>query len=82
MSKAIISIGYRQFVMDVKDAVTIAEVFAKAERYESKYHKEEDGGTRFYVYDVDANDGSEMSITLLNDAVYRTAKLAGKPPKD
>lgn len=77
MSKAILRLGYNDYVLDLKDAVTIAEMFSKAERYESKYIS--GSGSTHHIY---ANEDSEMgSIKLVSEDFYRMAKLAGKPDK-
>lgn len=78
MTKAIVRMGYDKYVMDAEDALTIHEILAKAERYGSKYQRNEDGGTLHYVWQQDATD--EMrSFELMPDNLYRMAKLAGKP---
>jgi len=78
MTKAIVRMGYDKYVMDAEDALAIHEILAKAEHYSSKYQSKDDGGTLHYVYPQDATD--EMrSFELMPDALYRMAKLAGKP---
>lgn len=83
MTKAIIRIGYREYVVDAKDALTFHEILAKAERYERKYRTEDAGGSLYYIWEQDEQDGDQSNtIQLLSDNLYRMAKLAGKPPKD
>lgn len=77
VSKAIISMGYTQYVVDLKDAVAIAEALSKAEVYEEKYVKDADNTHHIYP-----NTKSLGSISLMSDDLYRMAKLAGKPGKD
>ena len=76
MSKAIVSIGYKSYVMDAKDALAVAEVMANAERYESKYTSA--GGTVYHIWKQDG-DESTIPLQVLPDELYRMAKLAGKP---
>lgn len=76
--KATISIGYRTYVMDAEKAITLLEMLSDAEVYESKW----DGKTTaYYVYPQDNNDHIR-ELRILPDALYRMAKLAGKPVKD
>lgn len=77
MSKAVISLGYSKYVLDLKDAVAIAEMVCKAEVYEEKYTKE--AGTTHHIY---PNTKTLGTISLLSDDLYRMAKLAGEPGKD
>lgn len=74
MAKAILTIGYTDYVMDLKDAVTIAEMLSKAERYENKYVS--GGPNTQHIYE---NDKELGSIKLISDSLYQMAKLAGKP---
>jgi hypothetical protein len=76
MSKVVISIGYRSYVMDAKDALAVAEAMASAERYDTKYVK--DGDSMHHIWQ---QDGSEDNTTmkLISNEMYRMAKLAGKP---
>jgi hypothetical protein len=79
--KAVIQLGYRDYVMEAKDALAILEIVATAERYETKWRKEEDGGTSYHVWTATpARDGN--ALRLISDDQYRIAKLAGEPPKD
>lgn len=80
MSKAVLRLGYTSYVMDLRDAVTITEIMAQAEVYESKYAG---GKSSHHIY---ANQSSEldggMTIKLIPDEFYRMAKLAGAPTKE
>jgi len=79
--KAVIQLGYREYVMEAKDALAILEAISTAERYETKWRKEEDGGTSYHVWtDTPARDGN--TLRLISDDQYRIAKLAGEPPRD
>ena len=74
----IVELGYTKYVMSNKDAVTIADILEKAELYEQKWRKEEDGGTTYHVYDND----KQFTLTTLSGSLYNMAKLAGKPFKE
>lgn len=78
MSKAIVKFGYTDYVMDLKDAVAVAEMLSKAELYDNKYVS--GGDSTHHIY---ANDKHDMgTLKLISDDFYRMAKLAGKPTKD
>lgn len=80
MSKVIVDIGYRSYVLDAQDAVTIANMLGKAERYEAKWHSKtetEDSRHTHHIYWDSASDAPNMRI--LNDDAYKMYKLAGKP---
>jgi hypothetical protein len=78
MAKMIISIGYKEYVMDTVKAMAVAEALGEAEFYESKYRNSEDGGTTHHVWEQDANEAASISLRLLPNNLYRLAKLAGK----
>jgi len=75
MTMAIITIGYNGYVLPLKDAVVVAELLGKAERYENKYRSGAD--STHHVYTETKDDLG--TIRLLSDAFYQGAKLAGKP---
>jgi hypothetical protein len=78
MTKAIVKFGYTDYVMELKDAVSLAELLSKAEIYDSKYVS--GAGSTHHIY---ANDANEVgTIKMISDDFYRMAKLAGKPTKD
>ena len=76
MSKAIISIGYTQYVVNTTDAVKLADILMGAERYEDKWVK--DVGNTHHIWEQDEllNFGI---IRAIPDSVYKMYKLAGKP---
>lgn len=75
MAKGIITLGYTDYVLDLKDVVTISEIMGKAELYESKYAS--GSGSTYHIYE---NSSKELAtIKLISDDFYRLAKLAGKP---
>lgn len=73
---AIVTLGYRQYVVSVEDACVVANILMNAERYEFKYVA--GGKSAHYVYPNDATD-STYEIKLIPRALYDMAKLAGKP---
>ena len=78
MTKAIIDLGWSKYVLDLKDAVTVAEVLGSAERYEEQYVK--DAPNTHHIY---PNETQTIgTIKLIGDDLYRMAKLAGPPTKD
>lgn len=76
--KAIVTIGYKQYVMDADKAITMLGMLDQAEVYESKW---EGKTTAHYIYTQDNNDHIR-EVKLLPDALYKLAKLAGKPNKE
>jgi hypothetical protein len=81
MSKALIRVGYNDYVMDISDAVTVMEIMGKAENYKVKhdYNAKPAATTAYYIWEQEATNRDGVTITLMPDAVYRVAKLAGKP---
>ena len=75
MSKAIISIGYTQYVVNTADAVKLADILMGAERYEDKWVK--DVGNTHHIWEQD--ELHKFEIKAIPDSVYRMYKLAGKP---
>ena len=76
--KAIVQVGYRNYVMDADKALEFLELLDQAEVYESKW---ENKTTAHYVYTQDHND-HVRDMKLLPTALYNMAKLAGKPNKE
>lgn len=76
MSKAILNIGYMKYVMDVDKAIRIMDMLGGVEEYEEKWHKPEEGGTTYHVYNASID---RLRVTIMPDALYRMAKMAGKP---
>ena len=78
----IVTLGYAEYVMPTKDAVTILELLAKAEKYEERYIGKDDKnnttGTSYHTYHVYENE-STFGGKVMSDDKYRLAKLAGKP---
>jgi len=79
MARAIVRIGYKEYIMNTADALHILDLLSKAERYEAKYDHENKSKT-YHVYDVLAEDKTEH-LEIIHDDLYRMAKLAGRPTK-
>lgn len=77
MTKAIITVGYTEYVLDAKDALTILELIGNAEVYKSKYASASEGGSTHHVWECTYSD--TCTLKLLPESLYRMAKLAGKP---
>lgn len=83
MSKVIVELGYRSYVLDASDAVALAEMLGKAERYEAKWHSKTETADSRYTYHIYAEAAPDApSMKILNDATYQMYKLAGKPEGD
>ena len=78
MTKAIIRVGYEQYVMDAEDALKMHEILAKAERHKRDYRSRDEGGPLHYVWAQDSEDEAR-NFEIMPDNLYRMAKLAGKP---
>jgi hypothetical protein len=81
MSKVMIDIGYRKYVVNTDDAIKIAAMLSTAEMYESRYAKDDKGDsmTMHYVY---PQDEMRWHMDIMPDSIYRMAKLAGKPTQE
>jgi Tfp pilus assembly protein PilE len=76
MSRCVITFGYKSYVVDTEQAVAVADMLCKAERFEEKYVSSMSANT-FHIWEQ--NEIDKFSITILPDSVYRIGKLAGKP---
>lgn len=80
----IVTFGYTDYIVPTKDAVTLLDLLANAEKYEERYVSKDDKGNAlnesYYTYHVYANE-SVASAKTISDEKYRLAKLAGKPIK-
>jgi hypothetical protein len=76
----VMELGYNSIVLSVKDALVVAEIMQRAEKYEKKYTRAADGNNT-YSYHVWPNS-DEVAMKLISDDIYRMAKLAGKPEKN
>ena len=73
--KAIVKIGYRNYVLDPQKALEIVGTLMEAEIYEGKYHGDSKGTT----YHVFEQEGEAISIEMMPNNKYNLCKLAGKP---
>lgn len=78
--KAIVQIGYKNYVMDASKALTLLGALDGAEVYEAKWDNQTKT-TSYFVYEQDNGDNIR-EMKLLPDALYKLAKLAGKPNKE
>lgn len=76
----VMEFSYVSIVLSPKDALAMAEIMQRAERYEKKYRRET-GGDTTYTYHVWPNP-DEVSMKIISDDTYRMAKLAGKAEKE
>jgi hypothetical protein len=82
MSKAVVRVGYTEYVMDMSDAVALIEIMSKAEHLKIRRdYNVSPNVTCYHIWEQDV-DHDQITIQLLPNAIYRVAKLAGKPPKD
>ncbi len=77
MAKAIVSINYVDYVLDLKDAVAITELLSNAEVYEEKYRTGMDN--THHVYPNSNAKGAITSLKIVSTEFYNMCKLAGKP---
>ena len=69
----IITLPYGDLVMSVEDAVTVAKIFEKAEKYRCKYNGA--AGATHHIFAMDDN----AQMRLINQDTYAMYTLAGKP---
>lgn len=75
--KAVVSVGYREYVIDADKALTLLGLLEDAELYQEKYRS---GGTStFHIYQNEEPSTTPMTLKLLPKKLYDLAKLAGKP---
>jgi len=75
MSKCVINLGYKSYIVDTEDALRLGEMLTKAEMFDEKYNS--NAPNTFHVWEQD--DAGKFTITILPDSIYRIGKLAGKP---
>ena len=79
--KAIVKLGYKDYVLNVEDAVKIMELLENAERYETQYHRgaeESETGESYNSHHIYDEIEDDRALQLMSDKTYRIAKLAGK----
>jgi|TARA_R110000803_G_scaffold26172_1_gene62175 hypothetical protein len=79
MTKVLINIGGRKYVLDRDKAVQILELMSGYEVFESRWHKGSDD--TYHVFKPDASEilHNGVNISSLPVDLYEIAKLAGKP---
>ena len=78
MNKAIVTVGFTNYVLDIEQAVRLAELLAQAEIYEEKYRKTEEGGSTYHIYEQVHKDNM-VTMKVVPKTFYNMAKMAGKP---
>lgn len=78
--KAVLKIGYENYVVDVARATEIMEVLQNSERYE-KHWDGVSGTNNYHIWD-EQEEVDTVNLELIPDKLYRMAKLAGAPAKD
>jgi fibronectin type 3 domain-containing protein len=82
MTKALIRVGFTEYVLDLQEAITVTSLLASAEvhlaRYVSKT-EERASYTSYHIYHQDDKDTERTTLTIISDNAYRQAKLLGKP---
>jgi predicted DNA-binding ArsR family transcriptional regulator len=78
----VIELGYKSYVLNNKDAISLMEILEKSELYEQVWVRPEDRGDSKteYTHHIYEND-MQVSMKLVTNDFYRIAKLAGKPDK-
>ena len=76
--KAVIALGYREYVLDADKALTLLGLLEDAEMYHEKYRQ--NGVNTFHVYQNE--EPQAMTLKLLPKKLYDLAKLAGKPEEN
>jgi len=80
----IVTLGYTDYVVQTKDALTLLEILSNSEKFEDRYVSKEDKGNTtgeaYHTYHVYENDAVVNARVITNEK-YRMAKLAGKPIK-
>ena len=75
--KAVINFGWgTELVIDADKALKVLESLQGAEKWKEKWHIET-SSTTFHVFTEDKHE--PVTLKLLPDALYKMAKLAGKP---
>lgn len=77
MTKAIIHVGWDEYVVDLDDAVAHIKMMAHAERYVSKGYGED---TTHHVWDEKGNPRN-ITLSILSLDAYHAGKMAGEPDK-
>jgi hypothetical protein len=80
----IVTLGYTDYIVQTKDALTLLEILSNSERYEERYigkdAKNNNTGEAYHTYHVYEND-AVFTAKIIPNEKYRMAKLAGKPER-
>jgi hypothetical protein len=79
MAKALITLGYKEYVVDVDTAIKLAEILCGGEVHETKWRRDEDGGSTTHVYRSPKQD--KINVIIVSDDYINLARLAGEPTK-
>ena len=80
MSKATVSLGHNDFVLDINDAVTLMEIMSKAENYKAKTdYNVTPSTTAYYVWEQEVTNRNSISAHSVSPAY--SAKNAGNCPR-
>lgn len=74
MTKAVVTMEYKDYIMDLEDALKLAEIYSKAERFSS-------AGSMVHAWKDDNSGMQVLRLMLVTDDLYRKASLAGEPGK-
>lgn len=79
----VVKIGFSNFIFNTADAVAIAEMFSKAERYDRTYIAENErvDPDVEYIHHVHKSE-NDIEMRILPDHIYQAAKLVGRKSKD
>jgi hypothetical protein len=76
MPKAVITLNYRDYVMEPEEAMYIAEVLSGAKQYKSRGYGDT---TSYHIWEEPMR---ELNISVISDELVRVATIAGKPEKE
>jgi hypothetical protein len=82
MSKVVIEIGYKKYIVNADEAIKMAAILSSAEIYETTYTKDHKGDSTTMQHVYPQEEASRWFMEIMPDSVYRMAKLAGKPSNE
>jgi len=72
---AVITLGFVDYVLPVKQATEIMRCLETSERYQFRYRSEDEGGCMYHIWE----DMPEINIKAINHDRYIQGKITGKP---
>lgn len=72
MPKAVIRMGYTDYVVEMEDALAVAKIMTTAQRYQSRGYGDDSS------YHIWNEPKEEVTIAIISDEVVRIATMAGK----